>query len=217
MKYIYDILLNFNETKIYDFYEWYQDDDIEYFKKVPLIKTSSEIFKSITIGCTIDDSILMDSMYNATEVYDNKKIRRLEYVCIFADGSEAIAVMLNKSGQVIMMSKMLVDEEEEAIEIGDTLAEKVINVISLDQANTNISNFLTRFESKKLFFLNKELDDLYLNKNLVKLKYLYYECSHQIEGDIDIVYKNIKLFLHDDWTNKHDSLYNLVRLSYSKK
>ena len=33
MKYIYDIILNFNE-RLYEFYEWKDNDDIEYIKKI---------------------------------------------------------------------------------------------------------------------------------------------------------------------------------------
>ncbi|MDD2496039.1 MAG: hypothetical protein PHE29_12705, partial [Tissierellia bacterium] len=82
MKYIYDIILNFNETKIYDFFEWHPDDDIEYFKKVPLLKISNKTYKKIAIGAKINDDLLLNSIYNATEIYDNKKIRYVEYAVI---------------------------------------------------------------------------------------------------------------------------------------
>ena len=217
MKYIYDILLNFNETRIYDFYEWSPDDDIEYFKKIPLIRVNEETYKSLTIGCTTEDRIFLESIYNTTEIYHNKTVRRLDYASIVTNGKEAAALLLNKSGKVIMMSRMLLDEEEEAVEVGNTLNEKIIPIISSNQPDTKDLSYLTRCESRKMFFLNKELYDLYTNKNIVKLKYLYYECSNQIEDDIDIIYDKIKLFLIDEWNSKHDELYNLVRLSYSKK
>ena len=67
-----------------------------------------------------------------------------------------------------------------------------------------------------MFFLNKEIDSLYAYKKINKLKYLYYECFNQMEEEIDITYKKLKEFLNDNWSDKHENLYNLIRLSYSK-
>ena len=217
MKYIYDILLNFNEDYVYEFYEWQTDDDIEYFKKVPLVRINEKTYEDISLGCTIDDPLFLNSIYNVTEIYDNKMIRHLNYAVIIINGREARGILLNAEGRVIMMSKMLVDEEEEAVEIGNTLNEKQIKIVPVTERKNIDDNYLTRYEKKKMFFLNKEIDELYINKNANKLKYLYYECSHQIEDDIDVIYDKIKLFLNNEWGANHDGLYDLVRLSYSKK
>jgi hypothetical protein len=217
VKYVYDVLLNFNETKIYDFFEWYTDDSIEYFKRVPLLKVDNESYKKIAIGAKVNNDLLLNSINNVTEVYDNKQIRCIEYALILTNGSGATGVLLNKMGQILMISKMLLDEEDEVIEICNSQDAKILDITSTNLIIDNDNNYLTRYESKKLFFLNKELEVLYTNKNFVKLKYLYYECFHQIENDIDIIYDNLKLFLNGEWSIKHDELYNLVRLSYSKK
>ena len=37
-----------------------------------------------------------------------------------------------------------------------------------------------------------------------------------MEEEIDITYKKLKEFLNDNWSDKHENLYNLIRLSYSK-
>ena len=37
MKYIYDILLNYNE-RLYEFYEWEDNDYFDYVKKIEVIK-----------------------------------------------------------------------------------------------------------------------------------------------------------------------------------
>ena len=41
MKYVYDILLNFNE-KLYEFYEWMDDDYFDYIKRIGIIKVSKD-------------------------------------------------------------------------------------------------------------------------------------------------------------------------------
>lgn len=216
MKYIYDILLNYSDMRIFDFYEWYTDDDIEYFKKVPLIKVSDDVYGKIFLGSKLEDTTFLDTIYCVTEIYQNKSVKHVDYACILTNGKEAVAVLFDKNGQIIMLSKMLIDEEDEVLDISTSLNEKNVK-LSIDNIENNNINYLTRFEEKKLFFLNKEVDELYDNKNLIKLKYLYYECSNKIENDIDIIYKKIKSFLNSEWSSKHEELYNLVRLSYSKK
>ena len=42
MNYIYDIVLNFNENA-YNFYDWYKEDNIELYIKVPVFKIEEEI------------------------------------------------------------------------------------------------------------------------------------------------------------------------------
>lgn len=217
VKFICDILLNFNDNKIYDFYEWNSDDDIEYFKKVPIIKVSDSTYRKIAINSVVNSKECLNSIYNVTELYDSKKVRRINYAAILTNGQQAIAVLLNSGGKITMISRMLIDEEEEAIDIGYTLDEQRLDINANNLPNIDTTNFLTRFENRKLFFLNKEIDELYKDKNLVKLKYLYYECSHEIEDNIDMIYNNIKLFLNTEWNQKHNELYDLVRLSYSKK
>lgn len=217
MKYIYDILLNFDEMRIYDFFEWDVEDGIEYFKKVPIIRVNNATYRKVVIGNSITDQLFLDRIYNSTELYDNKRVRRLEYAALVSNGKEAAAVYLDKNGKILMMSKMLVDEEDEAIEIASTLEETNINILGDNELFKKSVLYLTRNEYKKKFFLSKEIDVLYADRNVGKLKYLYYECSNEMEDDIDILYEKIKAFLNQEWAAKHDTLYDLVRLSYSKK
>ncbi|MDD2202909.1 MAG: DUF3603 family protein [Bacilli bacterium] len=217
MKYVYDILLNFNETRIYDFFEWRPEDDIEYFKKVSILKINSDSYRKVAVGARVADEALLNKIYNTAEIYDKKQIRYVEYLMILTNGSEAVGVLLNKMGRILMISKLLLDEEEEVFGICNTQDEKALDITASNIESNNTNNYLTRYEGKKLFFLNKELEGLYFDKNLVKLKYLYYECFRQIENDIETIYDRIKTFINDEWSTKHNELYNLVRLSYSKK
>lgn len=114
-----------------------------------------------------------------------------------------------------MLSKLLIDEEEEVLDIVEMNDDIKLEIKVQNEASKG-NNFLTRSESYKMFFLNKEIDSLYAYKKINKLKYLYYECFNQMEEEIDITYKKLKEFLNDNWSDKHENLYNLIRLSYSK-
>ena len=216
MKYIYDVILNFGDIYIYDFYEWSKEDNIEYYKKIPIIRVNDKTFNNIKINSLINDLDIIDSIYNITEIYDNKRISKINYVSIFTNGKNAIGLTLNNKGEIIMISKMLLDEEEETCEIGLTLKEKNIDINNNNQLFIN-NIYLTRSEYYKLSFLNIEINNLYKNKYIEKLQYLYYECFNVIDKDINNIYKRLINFINNEWSNKHNELYDLVRLSYSKK
>lgn len=216
MKFIYDILLNLND-RLYEFYEWDTDDDIEYFKKIPLFKLEAEAYKNIEIGSIIDDRKFLDSIYNISEIYDNKRVRLVNYVCLFTNGKDVIGTLLNKNGKVIMVSKLYIDEEVEVLDVAYNMNETPLSIINGNIIKIENNYFLTRAEERKKTFLTKELNELYTNRNIVKLKYLYYECSNEIADDLDIIYDRIRSFLNNEWNDRHEELYNLVRLSYSKK
>ena len=43
MYYYYDVLLNFgSEEEVYEFYEWDNEDTIEFVKKIPLFRVSTQ-------------------------------------------------------------------------------------------------------------------------------------------------------------------------------
>ena len=216
MKYIYDVILNFGDIYIYDFYEWSKEDNIEYYKKIPIIRVNDKTFNNIKINALINDLDIIDSIYNITEIYDNKRISKINYVSIFTNGKNAIGLTLNNKGEIIMISKMLLDEEEETCEIGLTLKEKNIDINNNNQLFIN-NLYLTRSEYYKLSFLNIEINNLYKNKYIEKLQYLYYECFNIKDKDINNIYKRLINFINNEWSNKHNELYDLVRLSYSKK
>lgn len=216
MKYIYDVILNFGDIYIYDFYEWSKEDNIEYYKKIPIIRVNDKTFNNIKINALINDLDIIDSIYNITEIYDNKRISKINYVSIFTNGKNAIGLTLNNKGEIIMISKMLLDEEEETCEIGLTLKEKNIDINNNNQLFIN-NIYLTRSEYYKLSFLNIEINNLYKNKYIEKLQYLYYECFNIKDKDINNIYKRLINFINNEWSNKHNELYDLVRLSYSKK
>ena len=41
MNYYYDIVLNLNE-ELYEFYEWEENDSIDFIKKIPLFRVSTK-------------------------------------------------------------------------------------------------------------------------------------------------------------------------------
>ena len=46
MYYYYDVLLNFGEDEnLYEFYEWEEKDQVDFVKKIPIFRVSTECLK----------------------------------------------------------------------------------------------------------------------------------------------------------------------------
>ena len=69
-------------------------------------------------------------------------------------------------------------------------------------------------EAKKLILL--EINNLYQNKEIDKLKYLYYEYKKENINDIDYIYEQIKNDLERKIDQDILKLYHIIKLSYHK-
>lgn len=215
MNFIYDILLNFSDQTLYEFYEWYQDDAVEHVRKIPFFKVTDSVFKQLKKDEVIIDKDFLDIIYQQTEIIDGRIISKLDYACLFTNLKEVLAVTFNNKGQSIMKSNLLLDEVSDVIEKGEFL-----KLIKLKLKIINFKNkdrFLTRREKEVISFLNRELKNIYQAKMIDKLKYLYFECFNQYSDNLEYIYQQLKSFINQEWSNKLEELYKLVKLSYNKK
>ena len=60
MNYIYDILINLNNSKNYEFYEWRDSDNIFHIRKVPILKVSNDKFLDIKRNNIIIDKDILN-------------------------------------------------------------------------------------------------------------------------------------------------------------
>ena len=116
MAYIYDVLLNFLDYP-YEFFEWNDNDDIKYIKKVPLFKVKTDILIDILENDIIIDKSFLEMIDGKTKLYDDKDYIR--YVSLFSDGKMVIGVkcLPNKT----LVSRLLIDEEQDIIDHIDRL------------------------------------------------------------------------------------------------
>lgn len=206
MKYIYDILLNFNE-EFYEFYEWDDRDYFDYVKKIAIVKVNKETLNTIKNNKIMVDSDFVNSLHNTCEVYTNKSVKLVEYACLFCSNSSVIAVEFNYKGISIMKSDLLIDESLDIIEFCKKM--KPVN-ISLNVISSDNKILITRSELKMLDFMSLEISNIYKNNNYDKLKYIYYECFNEIEEDIHKIYNILMEYIKTFPIN----LYNLLMLSY---
>ena len=206
MKYIYDIMLNFDE-KFYDFFEWNDSDNIEYIKKIPAFKLSNKVLNELKNNEVIINNFI-NIIKDKTEVYLNTTIDLIEYSCLFASDDIVIAVEFNNEGKIIYKSDLLIDEALDVISVCDKLKEIKLDYKILKK---NTIDFMTKEELKKYNFICREIEKLYLDNNIEKLRYLYYECYNKVKNVSRLMLIDLKKY---EISNK---LYDLLMLNYLNK
>lgn len=207
MNYYYDLVLNFNETA-FMFYEWNENDVIEFIKKIPLFSVNNKVLKDLIYNEIVVDKEFLNLIEDKCEL----KNGTLKYVALFASKNGAIALEFKNDGKSISRSFLQVDDE-----IGVTEMLYTIPLFKFDytlgqkiKINKNL-----RIEEDIKKFIELEIDSLYKKGNFDKLKYLYNEWFLKDSNDLNIIYKDMKEKLKGDLTDKEMNIYNLIRLSYN--
>lgn len=214
MTYIYDVILNYtDDPRIIEFFEWNKTDKEEHIKKIPIIKVSTkQLYEIINYNIKIDKAFL-DKIKNQTIIYKTNK--RIEYSCLLTDSNKVIAIEINKNGIVISKSSLLLDEEEEILEESSDTTEEIINYTIKNKITYN--NYLTRKELLQQRYLLKEIEYLYKEKKYEKLAYLYEEIFSKDNLSMKNKYIRLKEDIIENYSNVHNELYEIVRLTYIKK
>lgn len=210
MNYIYDILLNFNERD-YDFYEWNTNDNISHIRKIPMIKIDDNSLKSI-IQDNISVSLeFLKKISNRTEMFTNKSIKILKYVCLFVGTKDVIAIEFNDKGNKKRISRLLLDEREDVLNVANDI--KSIDIsLEVDNKKKTII-FKTRKENQIYHYIMREFQ----KKNYERLKYIYFECFNEQEDEYNKIIKDLKEKLTYEWNDTYPKIYNILRISSSNK
>lgn len=213
MNYIYDILVNFNDTA-YEFYDWNVEDEIDHIRKIALFRISSQAFMDLYHNRIILDNNLMGKIKNRCEVFNNKSVEYIPYACLFSSGTEVLGIEFNSSGKSIAKTKLLVDENSEVLEVVTRISETPIQYEIVSQEYHN--DFKTRKEEEIEKYIHSEIRKLSKN-NVEKLKYLYYECFNEKEENKEKVLKGLKEGLKTEWDRIYPQVYNFFKLTGVRK
>lgn len=214
MNYIYDILLNFQE-KLYDFYDWNMGDDIKHIRRIPLFKISSDDLISFKENKFVVDKSLLNKIYNKGETFENRKIAKLDYACLFCDGFETIGICFAENGESILKTKLLIDEDSEVLDVCSHLDEETINYNIIGEDKPNYLQ--TREEMHKKEYIIKELEKLFYISDTTKIKYLYYDCFNKNESSMDTMLENFNNAIKNDFSTIGTKIYDFLKLTSLKK
>lgn len=209
MNYYYDVVLNFDSEHIWKFYEWEKDDYFTIVKKIPLFRVSFE-----TICDFLNYEVQVDSDFCEQVAHQTVYKGNLdEFYASFllSDSKNSIAVAINSNGFVEAISYLSILESNHLNEYMYTLTSSVIGYKKLNKRGVNHKN--RQMEKMKNFVL-VELNTLYDEKNVFKMKYLYYEWFLEEEEDISKMYQKMKKNLSTISLSMLQHLDYLIRLSY---
>ena len=203
MTYIYDVTLNFNEI-LYDFFEWNNNDNIIHVKKIPMFKINNiDFFNVITHKIRVND-ILLNKIRNKTETYG--KSGKSFTACLISNDENIIALKFNNEGISTDISSIIVEEELDILEI------KVNNskIFTFKQLLPRKYLTTTRFDNINKKFLKKEINNLDLNKDKDKIKYLYFEYFGKYIDDELIALNKLKQEINNEYNNNLKELFKLA-------
>lgn len=213
MNYYYDIILNWNENVPYNFYEWNDLDYLELVKKIPFIRIKHKSLIDIWSNNIKISPELLNNIKDKTLVSGKNSICKINYACLFTDNKNVIAIEFNENGESINRSKLLIDDEMNALEVSYSLREEdivyeIINKLEESKILRQVS------EAKKIISL--EINSLYQNKELAKLRYLFYEYKGEKSADIDKIYHTLSEELETSFNEDFFRIYDIIKLSYHK-
>jgi len=211
MIYIYDILLNFN-TSLIEFFEWEENDLIKYIKKIPIYKVSDDFLYNLVNNEIKIESNFLNNIKDKT-LFDNQN-NNFKYCCLFTNNKIIIGVVFNEIGNVLYLSRLLIEEEKEILTIANRLSLYHIDY-EICSFNNKINDNLTRKEKDIKNNLLNKINDLYKNNDYEKLSYLYYEYFNKIENNKEEIYNNLIKSINN-FNYKHNVLYNILKLSEQK-
>ena len=213
MNYYYDIILNWQEEKTYEFYEWNDSDNLELIKKIPLIKVKHKTFIDIINNQIKVEESFLDEIRDKTLVSAKKSFNRIEYATLITDSKNVLAIEWNELGISISRSKLLLDDELNVLEVIYGMKETNLNYEIIGKINMN-NTLRQEEEAKKLIRL--EINNLYQNHEIDKLKYLYYEYKKEKNDNIDEIYYHLTEDINTKFNSDILKLYYIIKLSYHK-
>lgn len=215
MNFIYDILVNFSEKEIYEFFEWDKNDNIEHLRRIPIYKINTKTLKDFKYNNIKIEKNFLLKIKNKTELFSNNIVDYIEYAAIFTDGYDLVVIEFSENGEYLLKSSMLLDESEDILNESELLNE--IDIKYEVFKKNNKTNFLTRKEKYIFEYIKKELNYLLKKKNFDKLKYLYYEWYNKKNNDIEYIKNKLLDILKMEFCSKHKYLFELIKLSNMKK
>ena len=209
MNYIYDVIANFNDIP-YDFFEWNKIDDITHLKKVIIFKTDSQVLNDLINKKVKVSEDLLKYIKNKTEFYSKSDSN---LIAIFTNGYINICIKFTKDGINKYKSFLQIEEDDEVLELSNRLNEIDFNYQIFGEAN--IFQFKTRKETEAYNYIVDKIDDLYNKNDVMKLKYIYYDCFDKFEDNKNKIYEEIKQSINDNFEvlNKIYDFFKLISLT----
>ena len=208
MNYYYYVVLNFSDINML-FYEWNKFDNLELYKRVPIIQVNSK-----TLNDFINNNVVVDE--NFLEMIKDKAKKKGDcpsYIAIFADRNGSIALEFDENGNSLYRSFLDIDDD---LNISEFLYTVDIMKVSYEIKDEIKYNDCLRMEDEIKLLIKTEINSLHKKKDFVKLKYLYMEWFNKVPYDNEQIYDYMINKLNDKVGIEEKRIYDLIKLSYNK-
>ncbi|MBQ6220198.1 MAG: hypothetical protein IJJ47_10740 [Methanosphaera sp.] len=186
MNYVYDIALNLSE-KLYNFYEWNSDDNIELYIKIPIIKVDEETIKDFIKFDIVVNNDFLNRIYKKSEVFLPNKVKHNDYDLLVVSNNICLGVEFNNKGKIIKKSFLCIDEEDEILEYSKSIKYTIIDYKRNNSIKDN-SIFYTRNESDNKNRILNYLKHLYTSNKTYEIDYIFLEVYNDKNIPIDKEY-----------------------------
>lgn len=187
MEYIYDILLNFQETYC-DFFEWQLSDKIINVKKISLYKVTNKDYLNLKYHDII---------------FEENPFSKNSHMVLVTNGLEVMGILLNNNHQIVKRSSLLLDEATDVLEYLPNL--KVLSFKYKKNIPKPI-NYHGRLYQEKQHFLNKFLSNINLKNDEYLLKYLYFDIYNQEEPNLNKIYQTLLELKNNNYQKLYTSI-----------
>ena len=136
MNYYYDLILNFSLDNIL-FYEWDDNDNLEYIEKIPLFKISEKDMVNILGNNVKINEEFLKMIKDKTTIKSRGIINTISYSSIFTDAKSVIAIEFNEVGEIIGRSNLLLEDDLNVIEMAFALKKKELKYEILNKINVD--------------------------------------------------------------------------------
>lgn len=212
MNYYYDLILNLNDENIL-FYEWEENDNLEYIEKIPVYKINeTDMLKILQNKIKVSEEFI-NLIKNKTILKESGIINTISYATIFTDTKTTIALEFDKSGKEIARSNLLLEDDLNVCEIGFTIKKKMLKYEVIE--NIRVKHHLRKVIKIK-DYIKKEITKLYQDKNKVKLSFLFLEWFNKNEDNIEKIYNLMLKELESEFDDNQFKIYEIIKLSYNK-
>ena len=208
MDYYYDLYVNFLENYCM-FYEWDEDDNLEYVKKIPLVHVDAKTYLNFRSKIVKVDASFLKTILNKTKLKDNTI---LKYAALVSDGKNSMALEFNDEGETISKSSLILDDE---ININEFMYNISVTKIDYEVIKKDKIIKETRQETKIKKILKLEILNMYQNKEYSKLKYIYLEWFDKLIDTPEVMYGEMLKKLKGNLGSREYAIYELIKISYN--
>lgn len=179
MDYVYDIVLNFQNT-YYDFYEWQLNDKLINVKRLPIYKITNKDYLNLKYH---DITINVNTLPKQSKMF------------LVTSGLEVMGLLIDNKGNIIKRSSLIFEESDDIINDRDAI--KSIDII-YHVNHLHKHKLISRINQEKSKYINNCLHKLDKQKDEYFFKYLYYDIYNVELDDVNKIYDDLLILSKKD-------------------